>query len=156
MLEATKSKDANMDNYDTKSDTQSKDIVVNVANAGNFGTFYNALRASDLMPTFKGIGPYTLFAPTDAAFAKLPKGRLEELLKDKAQLNQVINLHAIRGALLAKDIKASDSTSVQGATLTFAERDSGFTVNGAKVSRQEIEASNGVIHGIDTVMTLTH
>ncbi len=147
-----------MDTYDSdpKNDTQSKDIVVNVANAGNFGTFYNALRASDLLTTFKGTGPFTLFAPTDAAFAKLPRGKLEELLKDKAQLNQVINLHALKGALLAKDLTASDSTSVQGGTLTFAEMDSGFTVNGARVSRQEIEASNGVIHGIDTVMTLTH
>jgi len=136
--------------------TQDKDIVVNVANAGNFGTLYNALKASDLMSTFKGIGPFTLFAPTDEAFAKLPKGQLHELLKNKAKLNSVINLHVMKGSLLAKDIKASDSTSVQGAPLVFAANDAGFTVNGAKVSKQEIEASNGVIHGIDTVMTLKH
>ncbi len=137
-------------------DTESKDIVVNVANAGNFTTFYNALKASDLMSTYKGMGPFTLFAPTDEAFAKLPKGRLEALLKDKAQLASVINLHMMKGALHAKDIKARDSKSLEGATLTFAARDGGFTVNGAKVSKQEIEASNGVIHGIDTVMSLKH
>ena len=137
-------------------DTQTKDIVVNVANAGNFGTFYNALRASDLLATYKGIGPFTLFAPTDEAFAKWPKGRLESLLKDKTELNKVINLHVIKGSLLAKDIKARDSKSVQGEMLTFAAHDSGFTVNGAKVSKQEIEASNGIIHGIDTVMNLKH
>lgn len=137
-------------------DTQSKDIVANVADAGNFGTFYNALKASDLLNTYKGAGPFTLFAPTDAAFAKLPKGRLEALLKDKAELASVINLHMMKGSLHAKDIKARDSKSVQGATLTFAAHDDGFTVNGAKVSKQEIEASNGVIHGIDTVMSLKH
>ena len=143
-----------MDSQDLN--TEEKDIVANVADAGNFGTFYNALKASGLMSTFKGAGPFTLFAPTDAAFAKLPRSRIEALLKDKAELNAVINLHVIRGALLAKDLTAHDSISVQGGTLTFAENDSGFTVNGAKVSRQEIEASNGVIHGIDTVMSLTH
>ena len=137
-------------------DTDTKDIVVNVANAGNFVTLYNALKASDVMSTFKGIGPFTLFAPTDAAFAKIPRARLEALLKDKAELNALLNLHVIRGALLAKDFKAHQPASVQGATLTFAVSEAGFTVNGAKVSRQEIEACNGVIHGIDTVMTLKH
>jgi len=134
--------------------TQEKDIVVNVANAGNFSTFYNALKAADLATTYKGPGPFTLFAPTNAAFEKLPKGRLDALLKDKARLAATINLHVMRGSLLSKDIKAGDSQSVQGATLAFAANDDGFTVNGAAVSRSEIEASNGVIHGIDSVMVL--
>jgi uncharacterized surface protein with fasciclin (FAS1) repeats len=136
--------------------TQDKDIVVNFANAGNFGTFLNALKAANLTVAYKGIGPYTFFAPTDDAFKKLPKGELESLLKDKAGLASIINLHVIRGSLLAKDIKPQESKSVQGATLTFAGTDGAFTVNGVKVSRQEIEASNGVIHGIDTVMALRH
>ena len=138
-------------------DTQSKDVIVNVANAGNFGIFYNALRASDVLATYKGMGPFTVFAPTDAAFAKLPAGRIESLLKNKTELNAMINLHVIRGALLAKDLKDSESESVQGAMLTIAANDDdGFTVNGAKVSRQEIEASNGIVYGIDTVMTVKH
>jgi uncharacterized surface protein with fasciclin (FAS1) repeats len=132
--------------------TQDKDIVVNVANAGNFTKLHNAMKAADLVTTYKGMGPFTFFAPTDDAFEKLPKGKLEALLKDRARLAAIINLHAIKGAVLAKDIKASDSRSIQGETLTFAANDSGFTVNGAKVSRQEIEASNGVIHAIDTIL----
>ena len=136
--------------------TQDKDLVVNLANAGNFATFHNALKAADLMAAYKGIGPFTLFAPTDAAFAKLPKGELQALLKDRAGLSAIINLHAVRGSLLAKDMKASEAKSVQGATLTFAGTEGAFTVNGAKVSREEIEACNGVIHGIDTVMALRH
>jgi uncharacterized surface protein with fasciclin (FAS1) repeats len=137
-------------------DTQNKDIVVNVANAGNFTAFHNALKASDLLNTYKGMGPFTLFAPTDEAFAKIPRHELHAILKDKAQLNTIINLHVMKGALLAKDLKESDLSSVHGAPLVFAANDSGFTVNGAKVSRQEIEASNGVIHGIDTVMRPKH
>ena len=136
--------------------TQEKDIVINVQNAGNFATFYDALKAADLATMYKGMGPFTLFAPTDAAFAKLPKGQLEALFKDKVQLQATINMHVIRGALLNKDIKASDSQSIQGATLTFAGKDGAFTVNGAKVSKQQIEACNGVIHGIDAVMSLKH
>jgi uncharacterized surface protein with fasciclin (FAS1) repeats len=132
--------------------TQDKDIVVNAANAGNFATLTNALKAADLVGTYKGIGPFTFFAPTDEAFKKLPDGTIEALLKDKAKLAAVLSHHVIKGAVLAKDIKARDSRSLQGETLTFAANDSGFTVNGARISKQEIEASNGVIHGIDTVM----
>ncbi len=132
--------------------TQDKDIMVNVANAGNFTKLNNAMKAAGLVTNYKGIGPFTLFAPTDAAFDKLPKGKLEALLRDKAALQSVINLHAIEGSLLAKDIKASTSPSIQGETLTFAANDSGFDVNGARISKQEIEASNGVIHAIDTVI----
>jgi uncharacterized surface protein with fasciclin (FAS1) repeats len=132
--------------------TQDKDIVVNAANAGNFATLTNALKAANLVGTYKGIGPFTFFAPTDEAFKKLPEGTIEALLKDKAKLTSLISNHVIKGAVLAKDIKARDLRSLQGETLTFAANDSGFTVNGAKISKQEIEASNGVIHAIDTVM----
>ena len=132
--------------------TQDKDIVVNAANAGNFATLSNALRAAGLVGTYKGIGPFTFFAPTDEAFKKLPDGAIEALLKDKAKLASIINLHVLKGSVLAKDLQARDSRSIQGEMLTFAANDSGFTVNGAQVSKQEIEASNGIIHGIDTVM----
>jgi len=132
--------------------TQDTDIVVNAANAGNFSTLSNALKAADLVGTYKGMGPFTFFAPTDEAFRKLPKGSLETLLKDKAKLSSILNFHALKGAVLAKDLKARDSKSIQGETLTFAANEAGFTVNGAQISKQEIEASNGVIHAIDTVM----
>lgn len=132
--------------------TEDKDIVVNAANAGNFVTLTNMLKAAGLATTYKGIGPFTFFAPTDDAFRKIPREALEKLLKDKEKLVSIINAHVMKGAMLAKDFKASASPSVQGEALELAPSDSGFTVNGAKVSRQEIEASNGVIHPIDTVM----
>jgi uncharacterized surface protein with fasciclin (FAS1) repeats len=102
--------------------------------------------------TFKSAGPFTLFAPTDEAFEKLPPGTLNKLLKDKARLAAVINFHAMRGTMLKEDLQACDSPSVQGGSLTIAANDEGFTVNGAKVSKKQIEASNGVIHAIDAVM----
>ena len=132
--------------------TEDKDIVVNAANAGNFVTLSNALKAAGLAATYKGIGPFTFFAPTDEAFKKLPNGAIERLLKDKDKLVSVINSHVMKGSVLAKDFKAGASPSIQGEALQLAASDSGFTVNGARVSRQEIEASNGVIHPIDTVM----
>lgn len=137
---------------DAGDNTQDKDIVVNAANAGNFATLTNALKAAGLVATYKGMGPFTFFAPTDAAFAKLPKGMLDGLLKDRAKLASILNAHVLPGAVLCNDLVASDSMSVQGETLRIAANDSGFTVNGARVSKQEIEASNGVIHPIDKVM----
>jgi uncharacterized surface protein with fasciclin (FAS1) repeats len=133
-------------------DTQNQDIVANVALAGNFTKLHNAMKAANLVKTYEGIGPFTFFAPTDDAFAKLPEGDLEVLLKDKARLAAIINFHAMRGAVLAKDLKSRDTSSLQGQSLVFAANDEGCTVNGAKISRQEIEASNGVIHAIDTLM----
>lgn len=132
--------------------TEDKDIVDNAADAGNFSTLSNALKAAGLVSTYKGMGPFTLFAPTDEAFRKLAPGAIESLLKDKAKLGALLNSHVMKGAVLAKDIKARESRSLQGLPLSIAAHEDGFTVNGARVSRQEIEASNGVIHGIDTVM----
>ena len=136
-------------------DTQNKDIVVNAMNAGNFTMFLNALKAADMTTTFKGMGPFTLFAPTDAAFGKIPRTELNALLKDRAKLAQTINLHVIHGAML-HDLEASDKQSVQGEMLSLKGSNGTFTVNGAKVSRNHIEACNGVIHGIDAVMSLKH
>ena len=132
--------------------TSDKDIVANAADTANFSLFSNALKAAGLVDTYKATGPFTVFAPTDEAFRKLPPGELEALLKDKAKLAAILNFHATRGTVLAKDIKAHDLPSIQGGPLTMWSDDHGFTVNGAKGLRQEIEASNGVIHGIDTVM----
>ena len=135
--------------------TQDKDIVVNAAAAGNFATLTNALKAAGLVATYKGDGPFTFFAPTDEAFGKLPAGTIEALLKDRAKLAAIINLHVLKGSVLAEDLEARDTRSIQGEMLSIAANDSGFTVNGARISRREIEASNGVIHPIDTVMMPT-
>jgi uncharacterized surface protein with fasciclin (FAS1) repeats len=132
--------------------TQETDIVVNAANAGNFVTLSNALKAAGLVGALKGIGPFTFFAPTDDAFRKLPAGALEKLLKDRPRLASIINAHVMQGAMLANDVKNGDAPSLEGHALKFKTTDTGFTVNGAKVSRNEIEACNGVIHPIDTVM----
>jgi uncharacterized surface protein with fasciclin (FAS1) repeats len=136
--------------------TQDKDVVVNVVNDGNFTKFSNALKAAGMVGTFKGMGPFTFFAPTDAAFDKLGRSALEALLKDKEKLTATINFHVINGTVLAQDMKASESASIQGGKLTIVDTGDGFTVNGARVSKKEIEASNGVIHSIDTVMMPAH
>jgi uncharacterized surface protein with fasciclin (FAS1) repeats len=136
--------------------TQDQDIVANAANSPDFSIFSNALRAAGLQAAFKAEGPFTVFAPTDAAFEKLPPGAVNLLLKDKARLASILNFHATRGVMHAADIKSHDLPSLQGETLALqvsgSDLDIGFTVNGAKGSKKEIESSNGILHGIDTVM----
>lgn len=133
-------------------DTRDKDIVDNAARTGHFNWLGDALKAAGLVSTFKGPGPFTLFAPTDEAFEKIPPGALRRLLEDKAKLAAIINFHVVPGAMLMRDLEASDSRSRQGGTLTIAAGQTGFTVNGARLGRNPIEASNGVIHAIDEVM----
>jgi uncharacterized surface protein with fasciclin (FAS1) repeats len=133
--------------------TQEKDLVVNALNAGNLNTLSNALKAAGLVAKYKGMGPFTMFAPTDAAFDKLGRSAVQALLKDKDKLTDLIDGHVMAGAVLAKDITTREVVSLQGRMLRIAAGDSGFTVNGARVSREEIEASNGVIHPVDTVFT---
>ena len=133
-------------------DTRDSDIVENAAKAGHFNWLGNALKAAGLIGTYKGNGPFTFFAPTDEAFEKIPPGALRRLLEDKAKLAAILNFHVIPGTLLRQDLEARDSQSCQGGTLTIAADEAGFTINGAKLGRGTIEASNGVIHPIDTVM----
>jgi len=136
--------------------TQDKDIVENAAGSPHFTIYSNALRAAGLVAAYKVPGPFTVFAPTNEAFEKLPDGALNLLLKDKARLAGILNFHATRGVMHAADIKTHDLPSLQGETLALqcsgTDLDIGFSVNGAHGSRKEIEASNGIIHGIDTVM----
>jgi uncharacterized surface protein with fasciclin (FAS1) repeats len=132
-------------------DTRDNDIVENAANAGHFNWLGDALKAAKLVGTFKGEGPFTFFAPTDEAFEKIPPGALRRLLEDKERIAAILNHHVMAGALM-RDLQVCDSVSCQGGTLTIAANEAGFTVNGAKVGRNQIEASNGVIHPIDTVM----
>jgi uncharacterized surface protein with fasciclin (FAS1) repeats len=101
--------------------------------------------------TLKGKGPFTVFAPTDEAFAKIPKADLDALLKDKAKLTAVLTYHVVPGRVMAKDVKAGKVKTVQGSELTVATM-GGVTVDNAKVIKTDIAASNGVIHVIDTVV----
>ncbi|MDP2004700.1 MAG: fasciclin domain-containing protein [Rubrivivax sp.] len=130
---------------------QAKDIVDTAVAAGNFKTLATALQAAGLIDTLKGKGPFTVFAPTDAAFAKIPKADLDALLKDKAKLTAVLTYHVVPGKVMAKDVKAGMVKTVQGGDLTLATA-GGVTVNGAKVTTADIVADNGVIHVIDTVV----
>lgn len=128
-----------------------KDIVDTAVAAGQFKTLATALQAAGLVETLKGKGPFTVFAPTDEAFAKIPKADLDALLKDKAKLTAVLTYHVVPGKVMAKDVKAGKVKTVQGSELTVATT-GGVTVNNAKVIKTDIGATNGVIHVIDTVV----
>ena len=128
-----------------------KDIVKTAIGAGNFKTLVTALKAADLVKTLKGKGPYTVFAPTDEAFAKIPKADLDALLADKAKLTSVLTYHVVSGKVMAKDVKAGEVPTVNGKTIKVVT-EGGVMVNDAKVTATDIKASNGVIHVIDTVL----
>lgn len=127
------------------------DIVDTAVKAGNFKTLVAAVQAAGLVDTLKGTGPFTVFAPTDEAFAKIPKATLDGLLKDKAALSKILTYHVVPGKVMAKDVKAGAVKTVQGQDITLATT-GGVTVNGAKVVAADVAASNGVIHAIDTVI----
>lgn len=132
-----------------------KDIVDTAVAAGSFKTLAKALKAADLVETLKGAGPFTVFAPTDEAFAKLPAGTLDALLKpeNKSKLQRILTGHVVAGKVMAADVvKISSAKAVSGDTLTIASRDGGVTVDGAKVVKTDIAATNGVIHVIDSVI----
>ena len=130
---------------------QAKDIDDTAVGAGTFKTLAAALTAAGLIDTLKGKGPFTVFAPTDEAFAKIPKAQLAALRADKAKLTAVLTYHVVPGKVLAKDVKAGKVKTVQGSELTVATA-GGVTVNGAKVTATDIVADNGVIHVIDSVV----
>ena len=130
---------------------QAKDIVDTAVAAGSFKTLATALQAAGLVDTLKGKGPFTVFAPTDEAFAKIPKADLDALLKDKAKLTAVLTYHVVGGKVMAKDVKAGKVKSVQGTELTLGTT-GGVTVDGAKVIKADIATDNGVIHAIDNVL----
>lgn len=127
------------------------DIVDTAVAAGSFKTLATALTAAGLVDTLKGPGPFTVFAPTDAAFAKIPKAQLDALLKDKAKLTAVLTYHVVPGKVMAADVKAGKVKTVQGSELTVSTT-GGVMVDKAKVTKTDIVADNGVIHVIDTVL----
>lgn len=129
-----------------------KDIVDTASGAGQFGTLVKAIDAAGLTETLKGEGPYTVFAPTDDAFAKLPAGTLEGLLGDKEKLIASLTYHVVPGKLMAADVsKATEAKTVQGSSVAIGH-DNGVQVDEANVVKTDIVASNGVIHVIDTVI----
>jgi uncharacterized surface protein with fasciclin (FAS1) repeats len=132
-----------------------QDIVDTAVSAGQFNTLVAAVSAADLVDTLKGDGPYTVFAPTDEAFAALPAGTLDNLLKpeNKDQLAAILTYHVVSGKIMSADIagQVSDVETVNGATLAV-NATHGVTVNGANVVTADIETSNGVIHVIDAVV----
>lgn len=136
----------------TRDDSPAGDIIETATAAGNFTLLCNAIKAADLVATLKGNGPFTVFAPTDEAFRKLPAGTLDGLLKDKAKLAGILSYHVVPGNLLASDVKAGELKSVQGRMLTIALPGNSVTINNAKVLKTDIRARNGVIHSIDTVL----
>jgi uncharacterized surface protein with fasciclin (FAS1) repeats len=130
------------------------DIVDVAVSNGSFGTLVKAVKAAGLVETLKGPGPFTVFAPTDAAFAKLPAGTLEAVLADKAKLTAILTYHVIAGKFHAKDVLALNgktAKTVQGGEVKF-DTSHGVKVNNATVVTPDVEASNGVIHVIDTVL----
>lgn len=129
-----------------------KDIVDTAVGAGQFSTLVTAVTAAGLVETLKGEGPFTVFAPNDEAFAKVPKADLDALLADKDKLTAVLTYHVVPGKLMAADLAGKTSLkTVQGGELTL-DTTNGVSVDGATVSTADIETSNGVIHVIDSVV----
>lgn len=133
----------------------SKDIVDTAAGAGKFNTLVAAVKAAGLVDTLKGTGPFTVFAPTDDAFAKLPEGTVENLLKpeNKEQLAKILTYHVVPGKIMSKDIagKNKEVATVEGSKLSVDATD-GVKVDGASVVTADVAATNGVIHAIDAVV----
>jgi uncharacterized surface protein with fasciclin (FAS1) repeats len=133
-----------------------KDIVETAVAAGSFKTLATALTQAGLIDTLKGKGPFTVFAPTDEAFAKIAKKDLDALLKDKKKLTAVLTYHVVAGKVMAADVMqmkdGAKVKTVEGHEFTLGLKDGKVTVDGATVVKTDIEASNGVIHVIDTVI----
>ena len=138
-----------------------KDVVDTAVGAGNFKTLVAAVQAAGLVDTLKGPGPFTIFAPSDEAFAKIPKAQLDALLADKAVLTKVLadkavltkvlTYHAVPAKVMATDVKEGKAPTIQGQALTV-RTGGGVMVNQSKVVATDVQASNGVIHVIDTVL----
>jgi len=136
----------------TPSIAADKDIVDTAISAGAFKTLVTAVQKAGLVETLKGKGPFTVFAPSDEAFAKIPKAQLDALLADKAALTKVLTYHVVAGKVMAADVvKMKEAKSVQGGMIAI-DTTAGVKVDKATVTSTDILATNGVIHVIDTVM----
>lgn len=128
------------------------DIVDTAKSAGTFNTLVTAVEAAGLVDTLKGPGPFTVFAPTDAAFAKIPKAKLDALLKDKAALAKVLTYHVVSGKVMAADVKPGMVKTVEGGSVSIKAKGGKVMVDKAHIAKTDIAADNGVIHVIDTVL----
>jgi uncharacterized surface protein with fasciclin (FAS1) repeats len=129
-----------------------KDIVDTAVSAGSFNTLVTAVKQAGLVETLKGKGPFTVFAPTDAAFAKIPKDQLNAILADKAMLTKILTYHVVASKVMAADVKPGAIKTVQGSNMTVSMDGGNVMVDKAKVVKTDIAASNGVIHVIDSVI----
>ena len=144
-----------MTGFATTAQAQDKDIVDTAVAAGSFKTLATALTEAGLIDTLKSAGPFTVFAPTDEAFAKIPKAQLEALLKDKAALTKVLTYHVVKGKVLAAQVvtmNGKNVATVEGSTVKIKVKGGKVMVNKANVVKTDIMTSNGVIHVIDTVI----
>ena len=130
-----------------------KNIVETAVAAGDFNTLVAAVQAAGLVDTLRGEGPFTVFAPTDAAFAKIPKSDLDALLQDKDKLTQILTYHVVPGRVMAADVvNLSSADTVEGSSIDISAGSGGVKVDNASVVKTDIKTSNGVIHVIDTVI----
>ena len=139
----------------TLAQAPTKNIVQTAVDAGSFTTLVAAVQAAGLVETLSGKGPFTVFAPSDAAFAKLPAGTVDALLKDKAKLAAILTYHVVPGKVMAADVlkmKSGTPKTVNGETVSIAVRDGKVYVDGAQVVSTDIVTTNGVIHVIDAVI----
>lgn len=144
---------AQMANHDM--DMKADKNIVEVATGAGFNTLVAAVKAAGLVEALSGKGPFTVFAPTDAAFAKLPAGTLDALLKDPVKLGAILKYHVVSGKVMAGDVvkaKGAKPATLNGAALDIVVKDGKVHVNGATVTSADVMASNGVIHVIDTVV----
>jgi len=134
--------------------TSTKDVVAVASGADNFKTLVAAVKAAGLIETLQGDGPFTVFAPTDEAFAKLPAGTVESLLKpeNREKLVAILKYHVVPGKVMAADVKTMEAKTVQGQSVKLNVSDAGVTVDNAKVIKTDLLAANGVIHIIDAVI----
>lgn len=139
--------------YGKKHDVEKKDIITIAVEAGSFNTLATALTEADLVETLKGEGPFTVFAPTDDAFAKLPEGTVEALLKDKEALTNILLYHVVSGKVTSGEVvKLSSATTLAEKDVQIKVEDGKVFINDSQVTTADVMASNGVIHIIDTVL----
>lgn len=141
--------------YSRTNHTSRPDIVETAVNAGSFMTLVTAVKAAGLVETLKGEGPFTVFAPTDEAFAKIPKATLQSLLRpeNRDQLTKILTYHVVPGRVTAAQVaRLHDAQTVEGGSVHFKVNSNGIKVNTSNVVKADIETSNGIIHVIDTVL----
>jgi uncharacterized surface protein with fasciclin (FAS1) repeats len=129
-----------------------KNIIETMIAAGHFTTFASAVKAAGLTEELAAKGPFTVFAPTDEAFKKLPAGGYDSVLKDVGKLKAILNYHVVSGYIAARDVKSGELMTLQGSPLTAVVSSSDVRVNGARLSKAEMVATNGIVHAIDAVI----